>query len=69
MKRFIILLLALIAFAVLKAEEEGVAKQECKCAEGEENCPCQTQLAQSEKSAAAPADVNNHFITKVDKGH
>lgn len=44
MKRFTILLLALIAFAVLKAEEEGVAKQACKCAEGEANCPCLAQI-------------------------
>ena len=43
MKRFIVLLLAMSAFAIMKAEEVGVAKQECKCAEGEENCPCLSQ--------------------------
>jgi hypothetical protein len=57
MKRFTILLLALIAFAVLKAEEEGVAKQACKCAEGEANCPCLAQ-AKSKSNNVITTNVN-----------
>jgi len=43
MKRFIMLLLALLAVAMLRAEEKTEAAKECKCAEGEENCPCLAQ--------------------------
>ena len=50
MKRFIMLLLALLAVATLRAEEKTEAAQECKCAEGEENCPC---LAQEDQVPSA----------------
>jgi hypothetical protein len=55
MKRFTILLLALIAFAVLKAEEKGAAEQACKCAEGDANCPC---LAQAKSNTVITTNVN-----------
>ena len=48
MKRFIALTLILLVIGAIWAEEVSEAKEECKCAEGEENCPC---LAQSQKVA------------------
>ena len=47
MKRFLMLFLALLAVATLRAEEKTEAVEECKCAEGEEDCPC---LAQQDSS-------------------
>lgn len=43
MKRFIILFLILFSLAVLRAEEKSATSGECKCEQGQENCPCLAQ--------------------------
>jgi hypothetical protein len=56
MRRFIALTLILVVLVAIRAEEAVEAKKECKCAEGEENCPC---LAQKQEQTAGQIKVKN----------
>ena len=56
MRRFIALSLILVVLVTIRAEEAVEAKMECKCAEGEENCPC---LAQKQELESKQAKVIN----------
>jgi len=49
MKRFIAFVLVLLALVATRGETVKEGKQECKCAEGEEHCPC---MAQAEEAAS-----------------
>ena len=46
MKRFLLLFLTLAVLVCLKAEEKALATKECKCEEGQKDCPCLGQAAE-----------------------
>ena len=59
MKRFIVLVVVLFCLVALRAEGKTEAKEECKCKEGEENCPC---LAQSSEGAPQVETMKKKII-------
>lgn len=55
MKRFIVILLLLLVLLELRAIRDQKEERECKCAEGEVNCPCLAQK-ESQKGASTNED-------------